>query len=73
MIETISPQTDTIEIKKRFIVLPYVSNKAENLVKRLKELVNNNFENLEFNVAFKAPSEIGQLFPFKDNIKKVAR
>lgn len=58
-------------IIKRFIVLPYVNTKAESFAKRLKELVQTNYPQVEFNIAFKAPNEIGKLFPFKDNLKKV--
>lgn len=47
----------------------------ENFAKRLKQLrfsfVSTNFVKVKFNVAFKAPSEIGKHFPFKDNIKHV--
>ena len=54
---------------KRFIVLPYVSRKCEDFAHRLKKHVEANFKNVEFNVAFQTPATIGQLFPFKDNIK----
>jgi len=56
---------------KRFIKLPFVNNKCEDFAKRLKLLVNKNYPQVEFNVAFQAPMTIGKLFPFKDNIKKV--
>jgi hypothetical protein len=36
---------------------------------RLTKLVNETFD-VELRVAFKAPNEIGKLFPFKDNIKE---
>lgn len=53
----------------RFIVLPYASQKAEGYAKRLKGLVNAYYPQVDFNVAFKTPDEIGKHFPFKDNIK----
>ena len=54
----------------RFIVLPYVSRKAENHAKKLKNLVEKHYPQVDFNVAFKTPNEIGKFFPFKDNIKQ---
>ena len=53
----------------RYIVLPYVSRKAEDFSIRLKKLVTKTFPTVEFNVAFKSPNEIGKFFPFKDNIR----
>lgn len=71
-VETLPSQSsNTEEIKKRFIVLPYVSSKVEGFAQRLKKLVEDNFEKVELNVALKAPNEVGQLFPFKDKIQKV--
>jgi hypothetical protein len=55
----------------RFIVLPYVSKKAEEFSVRLKTLVEENYSQVDFNVAFKSPQTIGNLFPFKDRVKKV--
>jgi hypothetical protein len=63
------PPIDT-QPPTRFIVLPYVSHKAEGFAKRLKGLVNTYYPKVDFNVAFKTPNEIGKFFPFKDNIKK---
>ena len=66
-----APQTTTTstDIKKRFIVLPYTGDKSEDFAKRLESLVTKSYPQIEFNVAFKTPNEIGKLFPFKDNIK----
>ena len=58
------------EKQKKFIVLPYCNYKAENFATRLTKLVNDNFEQIDFKIAFKAPNEIGKKFPFKDNIKE---
>jgi hypothetical protein len=41
------------------------------LTYRLKELVESNYTQVDFNVAFQTPMTIGKLFPFKDNIKTV--
>ena len=38
--------------------------------KRLKNLVESNFEQVEINVAFETSKTIGSYFPFKDNVKK---
>ena len=59
------------EKKKVFIVLPYASTKCEEFAKKMESLVNRNFNQVDFNVAFQAPKTIGSCFPFKDNIKKV--
>ena len=52
----------------RFVVLPYVSQKAEGFAKRLKVHVNKFYPQVDFNVAFKTPNEIGKFFPFKDKV-----
>jgi len=53
---------------KRFLKLPYVSNKCEDFAFRLKKLVEADFPQVDFNVA---PMTIGKFFPFKDKIKNV--
>ena len=63
--------TGTIEIKsKEFIVLPYANRKCDEFEKKLRSVVTKNFPSVDFNVAFQAPMTIGDMFPFKDNIKK---
>lgn len=56
---------------KRFLKLPYVGRKCEEFATRLKRIVENNYPQVEFNVAFQAPNTIAKLFPFKDKIKNV--
>ncbi len=56
---------------KRFIVLPFVQRKAETFAEKLKKLVETNYPQVDFNIAFTAPRTIGDLFPYKDNIKNV--
>ena len=56
---------------KKFIVLPYANRNCEEFATRLKNLLEQNYSETEFNVAFQTPSTIGKLFPFKDNIKVV--
>jgi predicted GIY-YIG superfamily endonuclease len=54
--------------EKRFLKLPYVNRACDEFASRYKKLVESNFEQVEFNVAFQAPMTIGKLFPFKDRI-----
>jgi hypothetical protein len=63
-------QQQTVEKQKRYIVLPYSNHKVDAYAERLTKLVNETFNQVELKVAFKAPNEIGKLFPFKDNIKE---
>ena len=44
---------------------------SEKFADRLKHLVESNFDQIDMNVAFKAPNEIGKKFPFKDNVKEI--
>ena len=63
--------TGTVEIKsKEFIVLPYANRKCDEFERKLTGVVKKNFPSVDFNVAFQSPSTIGDMFPFKDNIKK---
>jgi len=63
------PSAEQVKPEKRFIVLPFVHRNAEDFGIRLKKLVKVNYPQVDFNVAFKAPKTIGELFPFKDNVK----
>jgi hypothetical protein len=58
--------TKTEKEIKRFLKLPYISKKCEDFAYRMKKLVNENFPQVDFNVAFQAPATIGMMFPFKD-------
>jgi hypothetical protein len=62
----------TVPKKKSFLVLPFSNNKADAFAKKLTTFVNDRFPALDFTVAFKSPSEIGKLFPFKDRSKDPA-
>lgn len=64
-------QVLTAEKMKRFIVLPFGGQKSEEFGTKLKNLVESNFPQVDFNVAFQTPSTIGNLFPFKDKIKNI--
>ena len=57
----------TVEKMKRFLKLPCVSRKCEDYVYRLKNLVESNYPQVEFNVAFHTPMNFGRMFPFKDS------
>lgn len=59
--------------EKRFLVLPFANNKAEQYAKKLRHLVKTNYPQIDFKVAFKAPNEIGKLFPFKDKTTKMMK
>jgi hypothetical protein len=63
-------QQQTVEKQKRYIVLPYSNHRVDAYAERLTKLVNETFNQVELKVEFKAPNEIGKLFPFKDNIKE---
>ena len=52
------------------MVLPYVSHRVEGFTKRLKAHVNKHYPQVDFNIAFRAPNEIGKFFPFKDRVKQ---
>ena len=52
-----------------YIVLPFVNRKEEEYAVRLKSLKEENYTQVDFNVAFKAPSTIGNMFPLKDRTK----
>jgi hypothetical protein len=62
------PEPAPVEKQKKYIVLPYSNQKVDEFAERLTKLVNNNFDNVDLKIAFKAPNEIGKMFPFKDNI-----
>ena len=52
----------------RFIVLPFVNRKVEDYAKRLKKLLSENFQQVDFNAALKSPRNVN-LFPYKDQTK----
>jgi len=62
-------QQQAPEKEKRYLVLPYSNYKVEEFANRLTKIVNDTFDKVELKIAFKAPNEIGKMFPFKDNLK----
>jgi hypothetical protein len=58
------PSDELVKPEKRFIVLPFMHSNVEGFGIRLKKLVKVNYPQVDFNVAFKAPKTIGELFPF---------
>ena len=64
------PKKEEKEVK-RFLKLPYVSKECEGFAYKMKQLMNEHFPHVEFNVAFETPMTIGKMFPFKDKNKKV--
>ena len=63
-----STQQDKPETTDKFIVLPYVSNKCEQFALKLRKLVKDNIDNVDLNIAWKAPKTIGNFFPYKDKV-----
>ena len=65
-------QQEEPEIRsKRYLKLPYVSNKCESFAHELKKHVEHFYPQIEFNVAYQAPRKIESFFPFKDRIRNV--
>jgi predicted GIY-YIG superfamily endonuclease len=54
---------------ERFIVLPFVSRKAEAFSRELIELVETHYPAVKLTAAFQSPRRVKDLFPFKDGIK----
>lgn len=54
----------------KYIALPYTNKNADRFAKKLSDLVETNFKNVELRVAFTTPNTVGKMFPFKDNIKE---
>ena len=50
--------------------MPFTHKKADTFAKKLSNLIETNFKNIELRVAFTTPNTVGKLFPFKDNIKE---
>jgi len=48
-----------------------VNRKAEDFAVPLKALVEDNYTQVDFNVAFKSPNTIGNMFSFKDRIRYI--
>ena len=54
------------EIKIRYLSLPYINDKSENIARKIQQLVKENFEKIQIRIAFKAPATLSDHFPFKD-------
>ena len=65
-------KTDDMRIKL-YLVLPYLSEKASSFGRKLTNLVNDSFPDVNLRVMFKAPREIKSFFRFKDLIPKMKR
>jgi len=65
---TTTPMSIDSEKKTFYLSLPYINEKAELISKSMTKLVEDSFHKTNLVVAFKAPSEIGHLFPFKDKV-----
>ena len=54
--------------KLKFISLPYINKKSEKTARKIESLVSDYFENVKMILAFKAPTELGNHFQFKDKL-----
>jgi hypothetical protein len=61
--KTIDPET-----KIKYLSLPYVNDKSEIVARKIKNIVKEHFQNVHLRIAFKAPAELGDHFPFKDKV-----
>ena len=48
--------------------LPYINDKSEKIAFKLKKVVKEYYKNINLRVAFKAPAQLGDHFPFKDKV-----
>ena len=67
---TENPQEKT-EKKKVFITLPYTNSNCDKAAEELKKLVNIYYDDIDLNVAFKAPKTIRDYFPYKDKVTDI--
>ena len=49
-------------MEERYLKLPYVSRKYEEFALKLKNHIDTNFQQVQFNVAFQTPFHNGKLF-----------
>ena len=52
--------------RKIYLLLPYIGKAGEDIKKKIEELVNQFYPQVNIRVMFKTPLTIGMLFPFKD-------
>ncbi len=57
--------------KKVFITLPYTNSNCDKVAEELKKLVNIYYDDIDLNVAFKAPKTIRDYFPYKDKVTDI--
>jgi hypothetical protein len=53
-------------INIKYLSLPYINTKCDDIARKLSDLVKTSCKDTILRVAFKAPREISNLFPFKD-------
>ena len=56
------------DVKTKYLSLPYLNDKSEKIAVKLKNLVKVYFNKINLRVAFKSPAELGDHFPFKDQV-----
>ena len=56
------------EIKTKYLSLPYINDKSELISRNIKKLVKQYYPKINLRVAFKSPAQLGDHFPFKDQV-----
>ena len=56
------------DMKTKYLSLPYLNDKSEKIAFKLKKVVKEYYKNINLRVAFKAPAQLGDHFPFKDKV-----
>ena len=56
------------EIKLKYLSLPYLNDKSELISVKIKKLVKQYYPKVNLRIAFKAPAQLGDHFPFKDKV-----
>ena len=64
-IETITNK----ESKTKYLSLPYINDKSEKIALKLQKTVKEYFNNINLRIAFKAPAQLSDHFPFKDKVE----
>jgi hypothetical protein len=57
------------DMKYKYISLPYINDRSELIASKLKRLVKEYYPKISLRVAFKAPTQLGDHFPFKDRVE----
>jgi hypothetical protein len=61
------------EIKLKYLSLPYINDNSEVIANKIKKVVKEFYPKINLRIAFKAPAQIGDYFPFKDKVSDPKR